>query len=251
MLVIWTLLSCLGMWCASVDAQEHLVCRMGDCNRDMRIIRCNGAGLRFLPDLTRANPAVFHTLDLRANELTFIDFRKIVKFRVVNLQGNPLSCDHGLLNTDVITDHNTIYIDCVIPNVRTFRPPQSTDFNGFSTSQVNRHESTTTLDNPDTTVVGLGAYGDAEAYTKGKLELAWGISTSLTICGIIGGVVTCLTLNKILQRIRVLDSRFKNQNDFEAPRPNTPPTSLFEDLTDGVASRISGFRASNNPRGKI
>ena len=105
--------------------------------------------------------------------------------------------------------------------------------------------------NPDTAVVGLGAYGDAEAYTKGKLELAWGISTSLTICGIIGGLVTCLTLNKILQRIRVLDNRFKSQNDFEAPRPNTPPTSLFEDITDGVTSRLSGFRTSNNSRGKI
>ncbi len=210
----------------------------------MKMIRCNGAGLRFLPDLSWVNPAVFQTLDLRGNDLTFIDFKKIVKFRVVNLQGNPLSCEHGLLNTGVITDHNTIYIDCVIPGATSFKPPQS-DSATFSSSRVNRDETTTIFENPDTTLVGVGAFGEAEAYTRGKLELAWGISTSLTICGIIGGLVTCLTLNKILQRIRVLDSRIKRQDDFEAPRPDTPPTSLFEDLS----ARVMGSGRSNNRRG--
>ncbi len=126
MFAIWTLMVGLGVLCASAEAQEHLVCRMCDCNRDLRIIRCAGAGLRYLPDLTWANPAVYHNLDLRGNELTFVDFKKIVKFRIVNLQNNPLSCEHGLLNTNFITLHNVIYIDCEIPGVRSFRTPQTT-----------------------------------------------------------------------------------------------------------------------------
>ncbi len=247
MIVVWTLLLCIGVFSGCVEAQEHLVCRMCDCNRAMKIIRCTGAGLRFLPDLTWANPAVFNTLDLRGNDLTFIDFKKVVKFRTVHLENNPISCEHGLLNAGYITDHNVIYTDCNVPGVKTFRPPQPTDFPDFHSSQTNNADTTSNVfEKTDTALIGMGAFGEAEAFTKGKLEVAWGISTSLTICGIIGGLVTCLTLNKILQRIRNLDARIKRRDDFEVPRPNTPPTSLFEDITEGVSSRLQGFKKSNN-----
>ncbi len=246
-------------------ADEEVVCRTCDCNRDLKTVRCNGRGLRFVPDLTWANAAVFSTIDLRDNEITFVDFNRLVKFRVINIQNNPISCSHGLINVRSITVHNQVYIDCEIPGVRTMRTPRPQDFISDPHRQTRHTDEPSTVfirstnnpthqrpfENADTMFTGLGAQGEAEAYTKGKLELAWGVSTSLTICGLIGGLVTCYTLSKLAQRIKYLDMRMRRQDDFEAPRPNTPPRSLFEDITDGIAQAFTSSRERNTGENEI
>ena len=238
-------------------AQEEVVCRTCECNRDLKTIRCNDRGLRFVPDLTWANAGVFSTIDLRGNEITFVDFNRLVKFRVINIQNNPISCTHGLINVRSITIHNILYIDCKIPGVKRWRTPDPRDFITHHTPQTPtdepEHQTTIEFDPKtiDTMIAAAGAYGKADAFTKGKFELAWGLSTSLTICGLIGGLITCYTLSKLMQKIKHLDMKLKRHEDFEAPRPNTPPRSLFDDITEGISQAFSANRSRNSGKNRI
>ncbi len=221
------------IWCVMVMPSIAFKCDVCDCLLRQKTVRCANLGLRFLPEFNRVDPEFYDYVDLRQNLLTFIDFRGLSKFRLINLLENPISCDHGLINTDSLTEWNEVLINCKLPQ---FTPTQE-----VRTSQETKKVTQITISTPKSdgkdsdTVIGIGGvFGEASGYTKGKLEVAWGVSTTLTIFGIIGGAVSCVTMCKILQKLKLIDRRLIYSADFEAPAPERNGIELFEDLSNTV-----------------
>ena len=218
--------------CMMFATSKAFQCDVCDCLVDQKTVRCANLGLRFTPELKTVNSEVFDYVDLRGNRLTFVDFSGLVKFRIVNLLDNPISCEHGLINTDLISSWNEIFINCELPMVKTTQKP---------TTQNPTQKTVTVISTPDITVfdkdtiAGIGGlFGDASAYTKGKLEVAWGLSATMTIFGIIGGLISCVTMCKILQKLKLIDRRMIHAADFEAPAPDSNRFELFEDISNTV-----------------
>ncbi len=223
-----------------------------DCDQDFGTVDCQNRGLRYVPDFSTINPRSYDELNLKHNGITFIDFQKLKDFRLINVLDNPINCNHGLMNVEALSAYNIVLIDCTIPGVNTRYPPThrhiptSTEAGSdyaqsvITDSDVTTDTQVSTLKRDDEKVtVAAGVLGEADAFTKGKLEIAWGISTSLTIVGILGGVITCWTLTKILRKLKSLEFRMKRSDDFHADPPPQRGIKLFDDLSSRVSAAMS------------
>ena len=212
---------------------KALQCDVCECLPEQKTVRCANRGLRFLPELSTLDARVYDYVDLRQNLLTFVDFSGPVKFRMINLLENPVSCEHGLINTAQIKHTNEILINCELPKVKMSTTTTTTQI-PVTVQQI----KITTPENFDLekdTVKGIGGlFGEAQAYTNGKLEVAWGLSPTMTVFGIVGGLFSCITMCKILQKLKLIDRRMVYAADFEAPAPQTNRIELFEDISNSV-----------------
>ncbi len=223
-----------------------------ECNRDFGSVDCQNKALRFVPDFSTINRHAYDELNMKHNQLTFIDFNKLKDFRLINVLDNPINCNHGLMNVEALSPYNIVLIDCVIPGVNTRYPPtdrhiQSSTEAGSdyddslsTASSVSTDTRLSTVKNdPEKVTLAAGVLGEADAFTKGKLEIAWGISTSLTIIGIVGGIITCWTLTKILRKLKAVEYRMKRADDFQAEPPTQRGIKLFDDLSSRVSAALS------------
>ncbi len=242
------------IWIILKPVETRRCAGLCECDEDFSIVDCQNRALRFVPDLSGLTH--YDELNLRHNKLTFVDFAKLKEFRLINILDNPLNCVHGLMNVDALTPFNIVLSDCTIPGVNTRYPPSerhvttssevSSDY-GETQSEIS---VTTAVDRNDaeTEKVSLagGLLGEADAFTKGKLEIAWGISTSLTIVGILGGVITCWTLAKIMRKLKDIDTRMRRADDFHAAPPAQKGFNLFEDLSSRVSAAFSSSVAPSS-----
>ena len=236
-----------------------------DCDYDFGTVDCQNKGLRYVPDFDDINPRTYDELNLKHNRITFLDFAKLKDFRLINVLDNPINCGHGLMNVESLSAYNIVLIDCVIPGINTRYPPThrhiptsteaGSDYadtvitdSGLSTdSQVSTDSQlSTTKRDAEKVTMAAGVLGEADAFTKGKLEIAWGISTSLTIVGILGGVITCWTLTKILRKLKAVEYRLKRADDFHSDPPAQKGIKLFDDLSSRVSAALSSSVGPSN-----
>ena len=195
-------------------------CGACECDPVFGVVNCRSRNLRWTPDVKSLNGNHFKKIDLRNNHISFVDFAPLRKFRTIVLSDNNLDCDHGLINVDVLNPWNVVISDCEqLTNLEYINNSEmeftTVEPDTSSTSQKGKAHGTLKTDG--------NIVGNLESHYSGKFELSWGLNLTLTIMGVLSGVVGGMySLRTILKKLKIIDEKLVQNSDANdiSQRPN-------------------------------